>query len=59
MFDIVERRLRLHYVSAVFAIARDCALWRNPRVNLWSVARLKIESYVWLMVEPKCLLSKV
>ena len=28
MFDMVERRLRLYYVSAVFPIARDWALWR-------------------------------
>ena len=34
MFDIVERRLGLYYVSAVFPIARDWALWRNTRVNL-------------------------
>ena len=34
MFDMVERKLRLYYVSAVFPIARDWALWRNPRVNL-------------------------
>ena len=34
MFDMVERRLGLCYVSAVFPIARDWALWRNPRVNL-------------------------
>ena len=33
-FDIVEKRLRLYYVSAVFPIARDGALRRNTRVNL-------------------------
>ena len=42
MFDMVEGRLRLYYVSVVFPIARDWALRRNPRVNLKSVARLKI-----------------
>ena len=33
---IVERRLSLHYVSAVLPIARDWALKQNKRVNLWS-----------------------
>ena len=27
---MIERRLRLHYVFAVFPIARDWALWGNP-----------------------------
>ena len=37
--DMVERRLSLHYVSAVLLIAHDRDFTRNTRVNLRSVAQ--------------------